>query len=196
MWGFIDRNQINHTFRTGIPVRFQQTRRLTRVIRNSRQIFNFAKEFLNDVNARRQPSVGHDFDVEGVRVVTYQEGQQTNQLIKELKLLFEEGYSKGDIAILFEKDESIPATTKVEIFEQFHVPALDATFNDSECIVLNTFRKYSGLERPVVIVFEIISSLTQYGLPKPSIYCAATRAMVKLVFLLEETRGQKRKECE
>lgn len=196
LWGFIDRNQINHIFRTGIPGIFQQTRPLTRVIRNSRQIFNFAKEFLDDVNARRQPSIGHDFDGEEVRVVTYQEGQQTNELIKELQLLFEEGYSKGDIAILFEKDESIPATTKAEISVQFHVPALDATFNDSECIVLSTFRKYSGLERPVVIAVDIIASLTQYGLPKPSIYCAATRAMVKLVYLLEETRGQKRKECE
>ena len=168
LWGVIDRNQINHTFRTGIPVRFQQTRRLKRVIRNSRQIFNYAKQFLNDVNARRQPSIGHDFDGEEVRVVTYQEGQQTNELIKELKLLFEEGYSKGDIAILFEKDKSIPATTKVEIFGQFHVTAHDAMFNDSECIVLSTFRNYSGLERPVVIAVDIIASLTQYVLPEPS----------------------------
>lgn len=94
-------NQINHTFRTGIPGRFQQTRRLARVIRNSRQIFNYAKQFLNDVNGRRQPSIGHDFDGEVVRVVAYQEGQQTNKLLEELKLLFllfEEGYSKGDIA--------------------------------------------------------------------------------------------------
>lgn len=139
LWGFIDRNQINHTFRTGIPGSFQQTRRPTRVIRNSRQIFNYAKQFLNDVNARRQPSIGHDFDGEVLRVVTYQEGQQTNKLIEELKLLFllfEEGYSKGDIAILFEKDESIPATTKAEIFLQFDVLALDAKFSDSECIVL------------------------------------------------------------
>lgn len=196
LWGFIDRNQINHTFRTGIPGRFHQSFRLTKVIRNSIQIFNFAKQFLNDDNARRQLSIGHDFEGEGVRVVTYQEGQQTNKLIKELKSLFKEGYSKGDIAILFEKDESIPATTKLEIFEQFHVTDLDVTFNDSDVIVLSTFRKYSGLERPVVIAVDIIASLTQYGLPEPSIYCAATRARGKLVFLLEETRGQKRKECE
>lgn len=196
LWGFIDRNQINHTFRTGIPGRFQQTFRLTKVIRNSLNIFDFAKVFLSDDNAKRQLSIGHDFDGEVVRPVPYQEGQQTNKLIEELKLLFEEGYSKGDIAILFEKDESIPATIKVEIFEQFHITAFDASFNDSECIVLSTFRKYSGLERPVVIAVDIIASLTQYGLPKPSIYCAATRAMVKLVYLLEETRGQKRKECE
>ena len=196
LWGLIDRNQINHTFRTGIPGSFQQTSRLTKVIRNSINIFDFAKGFLNDDNAKRQLSIGHDFDGEVVRLVRYQEGQQTNKLIKELKLLFKEGYSKGDIAILFEKDESIPATTKVEIFEQFHVTTLDVTFNDSECIVLSTFRKYSGLERPVVIAVDIITSLTQYVLPEPSFYCAATRAMVKLVFLVEETRGQKRKECE
>lgn len=195
LWGFIDRNQINHTFRTGIPGRFHQSFRLTKVIRNSIKIFNYAKKFLNDDNSRRQLSIGHDFDGERVRVVMYQEGQQTKTLIKELKSLFKEGYSKGDIAILFEKEESIPTKTELEIFKQFDV-ALDAKFNDSECIVLSTFRKYSGLDRPVVIAVDIIASLTQYGLPKPSIYCAATRAMVKLVFLLEETRGQKRKECE
>ena len=196
LWGFIDRNQINHTLRTGIPGRFHQSFRLTKVIRNSIQIFNFAEQFLNDDNAIRQLSIGHDFEGEGVRVVTYQEEKQTNKLIKELKSSFKEGYSKGDIAILFEKDESIPATTKLEIFEQFHVTALDVTFNDSDVIVLSTFRKYSGLERPVVIAVDIIASLTQYGLPEPSIYCAATRARGKLVFLLEEMRGQKRKECE
>lgn len=196
LWCFIDRNQINHIFRTGIPGSFKQMSRLTKVIRNSINIFDFAKGFLNDDNAKSQLSIGHDFDGEVVRLVRYQEGQQTNKLIKELKLLFKEGYSKGDVAILFEKDESIPVMTKAEISVQFHVPVLDATFNDSECIVLSTFRKYSGLERPVVIAVDIIASLTKYGLPKPSIYCAATRAMVKLVYLLGETRGQKRKECE
>ena len=196
LWCFIDQNQINHTFRTGIPRSFQQMSRLTKVIRNSINIFDFAKGFLNDDNAKRQLSIGHDFDGEVVRVVSYQEGQQTNKLIKELKLLFKEGYSKGDIAILFEKDECIPAETKYEILMQFGDLAPGAESNDSESIVLSTFRKYSGLERPVVIAVDIIALLTQYGLPKPSIYCAVTRAMVKLVYLLGETRGQKRKECE
>ena len=196
LWCFIDRNQINHIFRTGIPGSFKQMSRLTKVIRNSINIFDFAKEFLNDDNAKRQLSIGHDFDGEVVRLVTYQEGQQTNKLIKELKLLFKEGYSKGDIAILFEKDECIPAETKYEILMQFGDLAPGAESNDSESIVLSTFRKYSGLERPVVIAVDIIALLTQYGLPKPSIYCAVTRAMVKLVYLLGETRGQKRKECE
>ena len=193
LWGFIDRNQINHTFRTGIPGRFNQSFRLKKVIRNSVNIFDFAKEFLND-NARSRLSIGHDFDGEEVRVVSYQKGRQTKTLIKELKSLFKENFSKREIAILFEKDASIPAETELEISKQFDV-ALDAKFNDSDCIVLSTFRKYSGLERPVVIAVDITATLTKYGLPKPSIYCAATRAMVKLVLLFEETRGQKRKKC-
>ena len=195
LWGFIDRNQINHTFRIGIPRHFHQTFRLTKVIRNSIKIFHFVQQFFNN-KAGRQLSIGHDFDGEGVRVATYQEGQQTATLIEELKSLFVEGYSQRDIAILFEKDESPIAEAEEEIFKQGFDPARDAKFNDSEFIVLSTFRKYGGLERPVVIAVDIMGSLTPYVIQKPSIYCACTRAMVKLVFLLDERRGQKRKESD
>ena len=129
------------------------------MIRNSIKIFHFVQQFFNN-KAGRQLSIGHDFDGEGVRVATYQEGQQTATLIEELKSLFVEGYSQRDIAILFENDESPIAEAEEEIFKQGFDPARDAKFNDSEFIVLSTFRKYGGLERPVVIAVDIMGSLT------------------------------------
>ena len=70
---------------------------------------------------------------------------------------------------------------------------VDAEGNASECVLVSTFRKYSGLERPVVILVNITASLPyRSSRPAASIYCAITRAMVKVVSL-EERKERKRK---
>lgn len=192
LWIFLDRNQINHRFETGIPTMPCPSRKLKKVIRNSIQIFNFAKKRL-DEKATKQLTIGHDFSGEKVSFVKYPEGKQINYLILVIKSLLKEGYGKRDIAVLFGKQHSILGGITFELYEHFGLTT-DAESNDADDkIVISTFRKYSGLDRPVVIAVDIIASLTEYGLPKASIYCASTRAMVKLVWLTKEERGQKRK---
>ena len=147
----------------------------------------------NREEATRQLTIGHDFSGEKVSPVKYPEGKQITYLILVLKSLLKEGYGKRDIAVLFGKQESIPEGITFELCKHFGLNT-DAENNDADGkIVVSTFRKYSGLDRPVVIAVDIIASLTRYGWPKASIYCASTQAMVKLILLTKEKRGQKRK---
>lgn len=185
LWCFLDESQINHTFSTGIPSAKDRSPSdsLDKVIRNSKRIFNFAKKFLEH-KVKKKLTLGHDFVGEDRRIVRYHGEKQIETLIKELKPLLEQGYSKGDIAILFGNEKSVPKDICSEL--QDFGPIVDATNNDDDKLVVSTFRKYSGLDRPIVIGVDITASLTPYSLPKACIYCAATRAMVKLVFVEKE----------
>lgn len=196
LWSFLDRNQINHTFKTGIPRNFPQfPHPLRRVIRNSTEIFNYAKTLLSEKAAGRV-EIGHDFNGEKVTFLRYPEGKQIDYLVEVLTKLLREGYSKGDIAVLFGKQQSLQQSLQGDhssaLSKHFGL-IVDAEGNDHDNIVLSTFRKYSGLDRPVVVAVDIIASLTEYSLPNASLYCVATRAMVKLVFLTREKRGEKRR---
>lgn len=106
-------------------------------------------------------------------------------LRKVVKSLRTEGYSDGDIAILYGKQDSMPENLEIKL-KIGEVGKAEG--NDSEHVVVSTFRKYSGLERPVVVLVNLIK---QESLPLGSnlhrtIYCSATRAMVKLVILKEK----------
>lgn len=191
LWCFLDRNQINHRFKTGIPRDFPQSFRLTRVIRNSTEIFNYAKKHLGEKPAGRV-EIGHDFKGEKVTFLRYPQGKQIDYLVEVLKELIREGYSKGDIAVLFGKQQSLQEDHYGVLSK--HVGLIvNAEGNDHDNIVLSTFRKYSGLDRPVVVAVDLFASLTKYSWRNAFLYCVATRAMVKLVFLEKEGRGQKRK---
>lgn len=169
---------------------FPQSFRLTRVIRTSTEIFEYAKKRLSEEAAGRV-EIGHDFNGEKVTFLSYPEGKQIDYLVEVLTELLREGYSKGEIAVLFGKQQSLQGDHYSALSKHFGL-IVDAEGNDHDNIVLSTFRKYSGLDRPVVVAVDIIASLTEYSLPNASLYCVATRAMVKLVFL-KEKRGEKRR---
>ncbi|XP_068711826.1 schlafen family member 13-like isoform X2 [Montipora foliosa] len=187
LWLFIDNRQIHHGFPTGIPPENQQKPWfcLKKIIRNSKRIVDYASKKFLDKAALNEIEMGHDFEGEKVSVKNYQKGNEVSTLRKVVKSLRTEGYSDGDIAILYGKQDSMPENLeiKLKIGE-----VVKAEGNDSEHVVVSTFRKYSGLERPVVVLVNLIK---QESLPLGSnlhrtIYCSATRAMVKLVILKEK----------
>ena len=193
LWIFIDKDQVNHDYPTGIPEEIYQepSSYLTKVIRNSkRKISNWAKSYLSDRSAR-EIEMGHNFDGEKPVFKSYSRGEEMAALKEVLLSLFKEGYSERDIAVLYSKEDCIPE--RHDLCSQLQLPEIeDAEGNDSECVVFSTFRKYSGLERPVVILVNIAASLPYRSSRKASIYCAITRAIVKVVSL-EERKGRKRK---
>ena len=138
-----------------------------------------------------QIEMGHDFDGEKPIFKRYSRGEEMAALKEVVLSLFKEGYSERDIAILYSKEDCIPK--RQDLCSQMRLPeVVDAEGNDSECVLVSTFRKYSGLERPVVILVNITASLPYRSSPAASIYCAITRAMVKVVSL-EERKERKRK---
>ena len=186
LWLFTDSNQLNHKYSTGIPNENDQhpSFYLTKVIRNSKRICDLAKNCLSRDSAG-QIEMGHDFKGEKPIFKSYIKGDQVITLKKVLNSLLYEGYREGDIAILFGKEVLIPR-------RQIHEGKLgvretvDARHNDSKFVVVSTLRKYGGLERPVVILVNINEATLPYGsYLDRSLYCAITRAMVKLVSLFE-----------
>lgn len=184
LWLFIDNSQLNHTLATGIPNESQQIPhfRLKKVIRNSKRIYDYSKRFLTD-GAGSKFVLGHDFRGDNVKHATYSGGQQSQLscLRRILKSLFTEGYSEGDIAVLYGKADCIPS----DLWSQSDLPVVVVTAerNDSSYLVVSTLRMYSGLERPVVVIVNLNESLPYGSLRNRSNYCAVTRAMVKLVII-------------
>ena len=74
--------------------------------------------------------------------------------------LIDEGYELGDISVLFSKTDRIPDRS-------FGYPYCSATGNSSDKVVVSTVRKYSGLERPVVVVVDLECSLPEGCIMRP-----------------------------
>ena len=179
LWFFIDRCQSSHTFPTGLPPESEQRPQFTlkKVIRNSHKIFSHSKDYVPDNDVKNSLEMGHDFEGEDVKVICYSRSaiSQIDVVCKTLRRLLNEGYRKGDIAVLFKKEACIPRQLP------FHFES--ATENSSESIVGSTVLKYSGLERPVVVLVDIDDGIIRGRKKKPFIYGAVTRGMVKLVII-------------
>ena len=201
LWCFMDKAQrISSNLESGIPLHLTQTFNLKKVIRNSKRIFERAKEFLDTriwrfggYNYRRnaQLTIGHDFEGEQSEV-QYSKGERIACLIRVLGSLLKEGYSKGDIAVLCVTEPL--EGNELKQLQEFTL-TVNAERNDDDNIVLSTVTEYGGLERPiVVIVRESFDSNSNGVMLKRLRYCAFTRGMVKLITLKELSRGRKRKE--
>ena len=178
LWFFIDRCQSNHTFPTGIPPESQQKPQFTlkKVIRNSNKIFSHSKKYVPDNDVRNSLEMGHDFEGENVEVIQYSRTARSQvDVVKETKdRLLNDGYREGDIAILFKKQACIPCLA---------FSSTSATENSSESIVVSTVLKYSGLERPVVVLVDVEDCIIKGRKKVPFMYGAVTRGMVKLVII-------------
>ena len=182
LWLFIDNNQINHFFKTGIPNESHQIPhfRLERVFRNSKTIFDYSMDFIPD-EAKSKIKLGHDFCGDGVKGATYPIGEYHHICLERvLRNLFVEGFSERDITVLYGKENCIPLDLSTKLGLRLTVTAEE---NSSDYLVVSTLRKYSGLERPVVVLVDLMKSLPKRSDPNSSAYCAVTRAMVKLVVI-------------
>lgn len=181
LWLFIDNRQINHRWNTGIPDEREQKPwfRLKKVIRNTKRIVDYATKIFLDQDSAREFEMGHDFEGEDVVVIDCQKDNEIPTLKNVIQSCCSEGYSHGDITLLYGKQHSIPEHLESDLNIG---TVVEAEQNDSEYLVASTFRKYGGLERPVVVLVNVENSLP-YGSNQNAIYCCATRAMVKLVIL-------------
>ena len=192
LWCFMDKGQGINEEKAGIPNPLPPTFRLTKVIRNSKAIFDHAELYLNRrFHPGSSAEIGHDFDGERSEVL-YPTGKKITCLIEELKSLLKEGYSKGDIAVLCLL-APLEGNEREQVLREFP-STVSAERDDEDNIVLSTAEKYGGLERPVVIiVWESLKPYREDLVLDHVRYCARTRAMVKLVTLKRELKGQKRK---
>lgn len=182
---FIDKQQCSHSFATGLPPERKQRPvfTLNKVIRVSNNIFKYSKRFLSS-NSRDDPEIGHDFEGEKEAHLKYEPGKQIDVLKDVVQDLLKQGYPPGFIAILFEKEESIPDRSSLPV--QLNLPTIvGAEENHSGNVVVSTIRKYGGLDRPVSILVDVVGLAgSTFGYNKRgSLYSATTRGMVKLICL-------------
>ena len=196
LWIFMDERQLDHCFRTGMPHEHTQQPevRLKAVIRNSGKIFKHSLKCLKQQESRIMDNLflGHDFQGESVSTCGYTSGKQSQSDVvnKTVKDLLHQGYRHRDLAVLFSKRNAIPDDLSFGPF----CPIVSAKGNSSDDLVVSTVEKYSGLDRPVVILVDIECSVP-YGRILPAFqYSAQTRAMVKLVIIRCEDCRQRVKE--
>ena len=135
-------------FPSGIPDESKQRPhfRLRKVIRNSTKIFKGAKKYFVADDSKDGVEIGHDFDGDDVRKISYSESETTqlDVLHTTLYQLLKEGYSKRDIAVLFSKSDNIPSEERLSA--KLNGLSFRSTIdNDSENIVISTVQvQWSG----------------------------------------------------
>ena len=178
LWLFADRCQSSHTFPSGIPAESKQKPEfpLTKVIRNSKRIFSHSQKYIPDSDVKKSLEMGHDFEGEAVKEMFYSRSEKSQIcVVKEtLDTLLKDGYREGDVAILFKKKDVIP---------RLPFSFKSATENSSDSVVVSSVLKYSGLERPVVVLVDVDDGFIKRRKKVPFVYGAVTRGMVKLVII-------------
>ena len=183
LWIFLDTNQGSHSFRTGLPEpHLRQPRfRLRKVIRNSQKIFAYSKTFLTEQDRDKPLEIAHDFGGDNVRKIPYSESCEI-AVAKMKATLFHEGYNSREVVFLFSRAEEANKVRSHLQSTDRQTRFGDVEENDEDCIVLTSVRKYSGLERPVVVIVDPQVD-KRYHKYDQFLYSAITRAMVKLIIL-------------
>ncbi|XP_053425842.1 schlafen family member 13-like isoform X2 [Nycticebus coucang] len=199
LWIFLDYFQTSHLDVSGLPPLSKQNSKeqLTRVVRNADPIANFLQEEMQAI--RNSPP--DNIPSEGLNMLPEAEWAQGIQgylkieydLTREeivtyvadtCKALLEKGYSEKDIAVL------VSTAREVERYKHKLLRAIrkkrilqlsDACDISGDHIVLDSVRRFSGLERN--IVFGIHPSTPETAIAHCILACLASRAKQHLYIL-------------
>lgn len=200
LWIFLDYFQTNHIESSGLPPLSAQypRERLTRVVRNADQIAKYLKTVLQEVRKNPPPNIPQGslqmvLEAEWAQRVRgtlkLKENLTFNQIVTYVadtcKLLFEKGYSPRNVAVLFStvkvvecyKQELLRAMRKKIRVVQF----TDANEVSGDRIVVDSVRRFSGLERN--IVFGIHPKTVDSAILHTILVCLVSRANQQLHIL-------------
>ncbi|XP_062071855.1 schlafen family member 13-like [Lepus europaeus] len=199
LWIFLDYFQTSHLDCSGLPLLSAQYPReeLTRVVRNADDIAYYLRDRIHEIRRKPPPNIPSKYleilpEAEWVRGV-----QGTLKIKKDLtrdqvvtyvadtcRLLFERGYSPRDVAVL------VSTQSEVECYEyklliamrKKRIVQLSNAYDISgDHIVLDSVRRFSGLERNVV--FGIHPKTVDPAILPNLLACLASRAKKKLYIL-------------
>ncbi|XP_039078566.1 schlafen family member 5-like isoform X1 [Hyaena hyaena] len=208
LWIFLDYFQTTHLSTSGLPALTAQYPReeLTRVIRNADPIANYLQEVMQKVRENRPRNVPSG-SLEMVHEGEWAQGIPGNvEVIESLDLenmvvqvankchfLLRNGYSPKDIAVLCSiaseveiyKDKLLRAMRKRRISEldkesDLLVQIKDASDIMGNHIVLDSVRRFSGLERNIVFGFNLMA---EPAISHNLMLCLASRAKKHLYIL-------------
>ncbi|XP_036306578.1 schlafen family member 11 isoform X2 [Pipistrellus kuhlii] len=201
LWIFLDYFQTSHVYHSGLPDLQDQYPReeLIRMVRNAEEIANYLKEIMHKVRENPPPNIPSESlnifsEAEWSRGVpgnfNYYNYKDMEQLVhdieKQCHLLLKAGYSCKDIAVICNTVEDVQEyKSKLESAlrkrkrsrsrEESNLLVIeDASAITGNHIVLDSVRRFSGLERN--IVFGIIPKAAQPAFSYSLLLCLASRA--------------------
>ncbi|XP_005597619.2 schlafen family member 11 [Equus caballus] len=199
LWIFLDYFQTSHLVDNGLPPFSVQYPReeLTRVVRNADPIANYLQKVMQEI-IKNPPFNIPPGSLEMLREAQWAQGvpgnfeimerstreQIVTYVAKTCKLLFEKGYSPKDIAVLVStmdyvepyKHKLLKAMRKKRV-----VQVSDACDMLDDHIVLDSVRRFSGLERN--IVFGIYPRTAESAILYNILVCLSSRAKQQLYIL-------------
>ncbi len=166
---------------------------LTQCLRNGRNIARHAGKYLNHLEQKKYEKIlndiSHSFLGEVAPAMFCKSNEELKDKVADLvRQVIMEGYSFGDIAILWSAVSDIPPYVKCEDGEPTKVVPIggghsitvgNACHESEDVIVVDSIRRFANLDRPVVILANPQASV--YSDKERFLYTAVTRAISKLI---------------
>ncbi|XP_021271028.1 schlafen family member 13-like isoform X1 [Numida meleagris] len=203
LWIFLDYLQTTHCFSTGLPEprRHDPVESLTKVVRNAKSIYCYLKDTMEEIVKNPTVDIPQErlqrllsaatcaHGVEGHFEVVYMSDriEIAKYVANHCHQYLKSGYSEKDIAILCNSSEEVETYRGILTKELRKSNILPRTMNGGleEYTILDSFRRFSGLER--MIVFGIIPHPIpmQHQVLKNILVSVASRANLKMHLLYE-----------
>ena len=188
-WVFMDYSQKVHKFKAGLPsVIGKNNYMLSEVSRNSKEIFDFAKQFLDpeeshdnsDTTALKRidsmPQLGHEYSSgHEVEIVRCKPANIESSISNVLKQIMQNGTDIGEVAILVSKTKDKPQI-------EHAVKDIQQESNMKDDVFVDTVHRFSGLDKSAVIGVNPYVNEEHANFQK-FLLNLATRAKDKLVII-------------
>ncbi|NXW01966.1 SLN13 protein, partial [Fregetta grallaria] len=202
-WIFLDYLQTSHNFSTGLPdaTWHDPVESLTRVVRNANSIYSYLKEnmemivkypTLNIPNRRLKRLLHKATCAHAVQgCIEIERNLDRNRIVKYVaercRTYLKKGYSEKDIAILCYSDEEVKAYWGILASEmkksKSNISLRKMEGGLEEHTILDSIRRFSGLERSIVFGIIPQSFPFQEKILRNILVCVASRANLNLHLL-------------
>ncbi|NXF45555.1 SLN13 protein, partial [Oceanites oceanicus] len=202
-WIFLDYLQTSHNFSTGLPEAtwHDPVESLTRVVRNANSIYSYLKEnmemivkypTLNIPNQRLKRLLCEATCAHAVQgCIEIERNLDKNRIVKYVaercRTYLKKGYSEKDIAILCYSDEEVKAYWGILASEmkksKSKISLRKMEGGLEEHTILDSIRRFSGLERSIVFGIIPQSFPFQEKILRNILVCVASRANLNLHLL-------------
>lgn len=191
-WIFLDYNQKCHRFPNGLPpLPDQNTVVLHKVVRNSVKVLEAMKHQMTRITGGPQSEITqhlatinsqmkltHSF--QGVyRTIRSKPNKEVDNVLQILRFLCGQGHSPGDVAVLFSTQEQLEAM-QVKLINRCLFPYCRVEEMDPSKMVVDTVRRFTGLERNIVILVNASVHPSLANFEANFLVSAYSRARIRL----------------
>ncbi|XP_072574435.1 schlafen family member 9-like isoform X2 [Paramormyrops kingsleyae] len=215
LWVFLDYFQLSHTEPDGLPSPSEQTNKsiLDKSLRNSVAVHKEVCKKLDRIRVSkakrkrdvkehmermfRQKNCMHSLPGYYEEIITTKK-EKLSRLTSLLKKLLRQGNSPKDIAILGSTSTSTDRVRQEinSLTREINLPLGSAENLDENVVVVDSIRRFSGLERNIVILINPVVQLRDRKIKEHFLVSGFSRARIQLyVIFVKERTGNKSVKC-